>query len=63
MVIVAVLSLNAFHPGLCFREGYDIKPTARKMSRRQAKKAEAEAEKEAEAEAEAEAGRGGNAAS
>ncbi len=25
MVIVAVLSLNAFHPGLCFREGYTPK--------------------------------------
>lgn len=25
MVIVAVLSLNAFHPGLCFREGYTRK--------------------------------------
>ncbi|MCJ1321115.1 hypothetical protein MMC15_006459 [Xylographa vitiligo] len=24
MVVVAVLSLNAFHPGLCFREGYDL---------------------------------------
>ena len=57
MVIVAVLSLNAFHPGLCFREGYDIKPTAQKMGRKQAEKAAAEAEKEAEA------GRGGDASS
>ena len=24
MVIVACLALNAFHPGICFREGYDI---------------------------------------
>jgi len=24
MVILACLALNAFHPGLCFREGYDI---------------------------------------
>jgi len=24
MVIVAALALNAFHPGICFREGYDI---------------------------------------
>ena len=24
MVVIAVLSLNAFHPGLCFREGYQI---------------------------------------
>lgn len=57
MVIVAVLSLNAFHPGLCFREGYDVKPTARTMGRRQARKAEVEAEKAAEA------GRGGDASS
>lgn len=25
MVIVAALALNAFHPGFCFREGYDAK--------------------------------------
>lgn len=24
MVIVACLALNAFHPGICFREGYDL---------------------------------------
>ena len=24
MVVIAVLALNAFHPGLCFREGYDL---------------------------------------
>ncbi|MCJ1474047.1 hypothetical protein MMC13_002705 [Lambiella insularis] len=24
MVVIAVLLLNAFHPGLCFREGYDL---------------------------------------
>jgi len=24
MVVVAVLSLNFFHPGICFREGYDL---------------------------------------
>jgi hypothetical protein len=29
MVIVAVLALNAFHPGWCFREGYDG-PVARR---------------------------------
>ena len=29
MVILAVLVLNAFHPGLCFREGYDV-PVAKK---------------------------------
>ena len=30
LVIVAVLSLNAFHPGYCFREGYE-KPVPRNV--------------------------------
>ncbi|KAL9586860.1 MAG: hypothetical protein Q9212_000604 [Teloschistes hypoglaucus] len=30
MVIIAVLVLNLFHPGLCFREGYVRKPKATK---------------------------------
>ena len=34
MVIVAVLSLNAFHPGLCFREGYELKTKGSKSGRR-----------------------------
>ena len=34
MVIVAVLSLNAFHPGLCFREGYMPKTLGRKSGRK-----------------------------
>ncbi|KAL8702326.1 MAG: hypothetical protein Q9224_000028 [Gallowayella concinna] len=32
MVIIAVLVLNLFHPGLCFREGYIKKPKAEKQS-------------------------------
>ncbi|KAI4200904.1 MAG: hypothetical protein LQ350_003590 [Teloschistes chrysophthalmus] len=31
MVIIAVLVLNLFHPGLCFREGYVRKPKATKQ--------------------------------
>ena len=34
MVIVAVLSLNAFHPGLCFREGYEPKTKGSKSGRK-----------------------------
>lgn len=34
MVIVAVLSLNAFHPGLCFREGYTPKIKENKSVRK-----------------------------
>lgn len=32
MVIIAVLVLNLFHPGLCFREGYVRKPKAAKTA-------------------------------
>ncbi|KAI4254286.1 MAG: hypothetical protein L6R42_007263 [Xanthoria sp. 1 TBL-2021] len=31
MVVIAVLVLNGFHPGLCFREGYIKKPKAEKQ--------------------------------
>ncbi|KAL8699889.1 MAG: hypothetical protein Q9201_005753 [Fulgogasparrea decipioides] len=34
MVVIAVLVLNAFHPGLCFREGYIKKPKAEREVRR-----------------------------
>ena len=32
MVVLAVLSLNIFHPGLCFREGYVRKPKAMRQA-------------------------------
>ncbi|KAL8911818.1 MAG: hypothetical protein Q9171_003086 [Xanthocarpia ochracea] len=34
MVVIAVLVLNAFHPGLCFREGYVKKPKTERRSGR-----------------------------
>ena len=34
MVTIAVLSLNAFHPGLCFREGYTPKSRGHKSGRK-----------------------------
>ena len=36
MVIIAMLVLNVFHPGVCFREGYDI-PVVRGVKRRRGK--------------------------
>ena len=42
MVIVAVLALNAFHPGICFREGYDL--PLRKIKSKKNRTAETEKE-------------------
>lgn len=44
MVLVAMLALNAFHPGLCFREGYDIPMVGRKGKKERSEKETASTE-------------------
>ena len=55
MVIIAVLVLNAFHPGYCFKEGYDT-PVARKVKNKKAKKGKEETMVEKEISSRDEAG-------
>ncbi|MCJ1286110.1 hypothetical protein MMC26_005453 [Xylographa opegraphella] len=42
MVVIAVLALNAFHPGFCFREGYDM--SLKKVKSKKSKRGDVEKE-------------------